>query len=83
DIVLGVEEAHNSDLIVYPNPTSGVLYLYNSVFEKVEVYDSFGQLVIAKTNTDQIDLSSLANGNYFVKAINNEIVITKQIIVSK
>jgi len=47
------------------------------------VYDSFGQLVMAETNTDQIDLSSLANGNYFVKAINNEIVITKQVIVSK
>lgn len=83
DIVLGVEEAQNSDVIVYPNPTSGVLYLYNSTFEKVEVYDSFGQLVMAETNTDQIDLSSLANGNYFVKAINNEIVITKQVIVSK
>lgn len=83
DLVLNVEEASNNDLIVYPNPTSSVLYLYNTTFEKVEVYNSFGQMVVSAANTDRIDLSSLTNGNYFVKAINNEIVITKQVIVSK
>jgi len=56
---------------VYPNPVSNVLYLSNAeelVIENVSVYDVSGKVVLSQNSTaNQIDVSQLPQGMYFLK----------------
>ena len=70
---LGVSEFNSTSFSVYPNPvTDGVLYF--SVATDVTVYDLAGRLVAQASNTSSINVSSLANGVYIVKAGNGQTV---------
>jgi sialate O-acetylesterase len=57
-----------SNLIVYPNPTIGLLNIKKeSNPKKIEVFDLTGKIVFNDKFTDKIDLSFLSKGVYFVK----------------
>jgi hypothetical protein len=60
--------------LVYPNPTSGLIYLkdydISSSPVKAEVRNSLGQIVFEKTDftiNDVIDLSNRVQGMYFIQ----------------
>jgi hypothetical protein len=55
--------------LVYPNPTTGVLYLNKQNFEEVLVYSTNGQVVLWEQQCSQLDLSNLPKGIYWVKLI--------------
>ncbi|MEN9323379.1 MAG: hypothetical protein RL699_1159 [Bacteroidota bacterium] len=55
--------------LVYPNPTSGVLYLNNQKYTEVLVYNTSGQVVLREQQCSQLDLSNLPKGIYWVKLI--------------
>jgi len=71
----------NESFILSPNPVVNILYfdeLYN--FE-LEVYDSIGKKVISTFNiSNQVDVSNLSRGIYFVKIISEEKTILKKIV---
>lgn len=53
---------------VYPNPSTGKIYFSNAKYHNVTVFSSDGRLMFNKTITEnEIDLSSLNNGVYFVQ----------------
>jgi uncharacterized repeat protein (TIGR01451 family) len=53
---------------IFPIPTSGILMVQSeSTIAQIEIYDQLGQLVLTKSNTSQIDLSTLNRGFYFCK----------------
>jgi len=53
---------------IFPIPTSGILMVQSeSTIAEIEIYDQLGQLVLTKSNTSQIDLSTLNRGFYFCK----------------
>lgn len=68
-----------SDLIVYPNPTKGRvnISLGNLQPETIEVYDIMGKLLIKNNAVSidnfqtSIDLSAVAQGNYYIKITSN------------
>jgi photosystem II stability/assembly factor-like uncharacterized protein len=75
--------ANKPDLIVYPNPSQGVFNIKINLLQgsefKLDVVNSLGQVVIHKSlNTqagslnEQLDLSSLADGLYYLFAITPE-----------
>ncbi len=70
-------------LRVFPNPTSGMLFIEsNEVPTSIEVFDIIGQLI--KTDNAQnntIDLSAYETGVYLLKVTYNEGVVTKRIVV--
>ena len=82
-------EFANADLLIYPNPTAGKLKI--SVPElkhstaKIEVIDLLGRTTFSRENSKigtsdlQLDLSSLAKGNYILKVSNDTHFITKKI----
>ncbi|MBT5426118.1 MAG: T9SS type A sorting domain-containing protein, partial [Bacteroidetes bacterium] len=75
--------ANKPDLIVYPNPSQGIFNIKINLLQgsefKLDVVNSLGQAVIHKSlNTqagslnEQLDLSSLADGLYYLFAITPE-----------
>jgi len=75
---------------VYPNPSTGVLYIVNSSSVKeesqIQVINSIGQTVLEETitsNYKNIDLSKLNNGVYFVKITSDKSSTVKRIVLSK
>ncbi len=67
-VVLGVNENTLKDFLVYPVPTTGVLTIKsNTNITQIEIYNPLGQLVLSNTNENQIDISSVSQGLYFIK----------------
>lgn len=52
---------------VYPNPTSGQLYISAEDIQKVEVYDLHGRLVMMSRDANTLNLSHLTNGLYTIR----------------
>lgn len=77
-----VEEVINSDLTVYPNPTSSTLNIKGNVenYNEAFLIDIQGRVVAHWNiaNTTQFDVSEFVNGAYFFKVVgNNNSVVTK------
>jgi len=81
---LNVNSFENETFKAYPNPVKDVLFLTNNhEMDEVVVYNMVGQTLISKQIENieaNIDLSSLAKGNYFVKIIANGKAQTVKII---
>ena len=82
--------SNNDEWNVYPNPSTGVLYIVNSSSVKeasqFQVINSIGQTVLEETinnNFKNIDLSKLNNGVYFVKITSDKSSTVKRIVLSK
>lgn len=77
----------NNEIIIYPNPTTGIINLSraNTTNELiVEVYTVLGQKVFEKVNLtteNTLDLSHLNKGTYFIKFGDGNQEVTKSIII--
>ena len=66
------EVANEKETLLYPNPTSGMVFVESYGLQNVEVFNLVGQMVIQQTATDgqaTVDMTSLPEGTYFVKLI--------------
>ena len=74
----GLKETGNNNTLysLYPNPVSDILFIKNNkALESVlvEIYSIAGQKILEEQNSDQINLSSLNSGVYYVKINKNQI----------
>ncbi len=79
----GVDEFNNDSVIIYPIPTKDVIYIKtnSSFIGSVEVLDLLGRKKDVKYNNhNEVDLSNLKNGIYFLRLSNKSGTITKKII---
>ena len=70
DWTTGLGEEVNEETLLYPNPTTGKVFVESDGLQNVEVYNLIGQVVIRQTATDgqvTVDMTSLPEGTYFVK----------------
>lgn len=79
---VGVIETEMAEVAVYPNPTSGVLYVeLDSVFDAT-VYNYQGQVVMRNTvDNGQVDMSRLSSGVYFVQIKTNDKVMIEKVVL--
>ena len=76
----GVEEnATLSNLNIYPNPTTGTLNL-STIAQRVEVYSQIGSLMAVYENVNQINISNLAEGIYFLRVTMPEGVAVRKVV---
>jgi len=74
------------EISLYPNPTTGVLYLEGVEGADVQISNMMGQVVESIENANeynQVDMSSYANGTYFVKVVVDNKVTTRKINLMK
>lgn len=77
DIDLEVKNQDFDNVSISPNPTNGILSIKSSTFEpsQYNIYNSLGQQVInfyLDNETNQLDVSSLPSGIYFLQVISKE-----------
>lgn len=82
---LGIEEGGEQLLTIYPNPTSARININSEErVQNVSIFNMTGQQVMNAQNATDVDLSSLANGNYVVRvALEGGNVVTRTIVLSK
>ena len=57
-----------NNIIVYPNPTDGILTIRSkTTIAQIEIYNQLGQLVFSIANENEIDISTISQGLYFIK----------------
>ena len=61
-----IEEHWTKGISVFPNPTNGKLLIEGILPDKVQVYNALGQLVKTVRDSNEIDLSGLAEGVYML-----------------
>lgn len=72
---LGISDNTAADVKIYPNPTSDKLNisLEKAKFEKFRIYSITGEKVLEEINIgNEIDVSSLSKGMYFLEIITSE-----------
>jgi hypothetical protein len=73
DCSLSVAEQEINEIVAFPNPTKGLVRFSGlEQATKIQVYSPLGQLVLEKSATNEIDLSSFARGIYLVKVFDRE-----------
>jgi hypothetical protein len=68
--ILGIDDKALSQVRLYPNPTSGVLFIDSEldVLKQLVVYDGSGRSVLSITpEANSLDVSQLATGLYFLE----------------
>lgn len=68
-------------LEIFPNPTHNIININsNKKINKIELYDLQGKLILKENETDQINISNLKEGVYFIKIYTNNGLQIKKII---
>jgi len=73
-------EIQNEKIIFSPNPTNGLI---NCTYKKpfsYKVFNQAGRLVKNGNSKEEINLSQLSNGVYFISIFNNSIIHTSKIV---
>jgi len=86
--VAGIEQAEKIEMLVYPNPTNGIVTMTFQMQEAVQVavYTINGQRVLTENNFnsgDQLNLTGLADGVYHIEMqLDNTIRRTKVVVAN-
>ncbi len=71
---VSIEEIIENNLIIYPNPSTGVFYISLPSHQTylIEVVDNMGRLILNQNNTENttsLDLSKQASGVYLIRLV--------------
>ena len=76
----GIDDVNAMNVKLYPNPTTGNLYIEVEGLQKVEVIDAVGRIVMTQTTGNSINMSNLANGVYTVRVMANGTTAVKKVV---
>ena len=76
---IGLEENNALNVELYPNPVNDVLTVKGDNIVKVAIFSALGQEIISVENRNEIDVTSLNNGLYFVRVtdVNGNVSVNK------
>lgn len=84
-VLTGIGDNYADKIQVYPNPSKGLIHINGANNAEISVYNTVGILVAEYNNFTEgtIDLSTQANGIYFVKVSTDSFVATKRITLNR
>lgn len=74
---LGLENQSLETIKIYPNPTTGLVYISSDAPVNVTVFATDGKIIHSKENVEIIDLSNRATGIYSLKITDKDGVFLK------
>ena len=78
---LNIENTTYSLINIFPNPVKNTLYISgDSSNYNIKIYSLLGQLVMAASSVDEVDVSSLTKGVYLIMINNENSTTTKRFI---
>lgn len=83
ELVTGVEDIREDQLMIHPNPSAGPIRWNLSSFRSVEVFDVSGRKIWSNPNaTDSsADLSGLRKGLYLIRLSNGRQTFVKKLVI--
>lgn len=81
--VLGIGDFDFTSVSMYPNPANDRINIVNAANSTIEIYDVLGKLLISKediSSQEQLNISQLKTGTYFVKINNGGQTSTKKLM---
>jgi len=81
---LGINELKNGVMKIYPNPANDKLFIEqtgNENITEISLFDIYGKKVITENKQNELDISSLTEGIYFLQVKTKEHFFTQKIIV--
>ena len=67
------EISSENDLRIYPNPTSEIIYFKeSSSVYPYKIFTSYGNLLLSGNTNETVNVSTLADGNYFIKIVSDK-----------
>ena len=81
----GIPEVNTAGNIkMYPNPSKGIVNIKGITGKsQITVTNLLGETVMYVENTNVVNLSSFANGIYFIKINSDNNIVTEKIILDK
>ncbi len=81
---VGSHEQKETPFSLYPNPANTLIFVKGEKIQKIEIYNSLGQLVDSRSaKPDFVDVANYRAGIYFFKVFTaNNQPITKQVLVT-
>ncbi|MBU0763907.1 MAG: T9SS type A sorting domain-containing protein [Bacteroidetes bacterium] len=85
DVATSIENpVVNENIIIFPNPTQGIVTITGAENANIVVYNIVGDVVMNVNNVNRVlDLSGLANGTYIIKVQAEDGVSTQKINLIK
>lgn len=82
DTDLGIEDALLSEISLYPNPSSDVLKINSTSGQlfNLQLFDILGKKLEEVNNSNEIDISNLSKGTYFLKINLEDASVVKKVI---
>ena len=75
------DEFNSKKVLLFPNPTKGILNIENINMEEIVVYEISGKELLKFSPKKQIDISCLSKGFYIIKLFSENKIVTEKIIV--
>ena len=82
-VTTGVSDYEVEELTLYPNPTSGKVFIDHENVLSVEVLDKTGRLLAIQRNDNEVDLSAFADGVYTLRIELPEGVVIRKVIKTR
>lgn len=82
---LGVSESKRQIFSIYPNPAQNILHFRGAIENdtKIQIFNALGQKIISCPFQEEMDISSLSDGIYFIKIFDKSASTTEKLIVKR
>ena len=79
---LAINDFETLDFTIYPNPTKDIINISSQTpLNKIELYSILGEKVLSTTtNLNQLNITTLTNGIYIIKAYSNNTIAVKRLV---
>ena len=68
---VGVQNAINNNVRIYPNPASGVVFIESAARVRAVITGIDGKTEMEQADAKQVNIGRLANGMYFISLYND------------
>lgn len=82
--LMSVHNEKLSDIVIYPNPVKDIIYLdlpTDLLIEEIKLHNILGEAINIEINNEQIDVSQLSSGVYFLRLTSNAGEFKQKIII--